>query len=69
MTNGSSTLQYKLYSDSGHTVNVGVTVGTDTIAATGNGLTQTITIYGQIPANQLTTPGVYVDTVTATITY
>ena len=69
MTNGASTLQYKLFSDSGHTTNVGQTVGTDTIAGNGTGITQSVTIYGQILGGQLTTPGVYTDTVTATITY
>ena len=69
MTNGSSTLQYRMYSDAGHTVNIGQTVGTDTVAGVGNGLTQTITIYGQILPSQLSTPGLYTDTVVATITY
>lgn len=69
MSNGSSTLQYKMYSDPAHSVNIGQTVGTDTIPGTGNGLTQTITIYGQVLPSQLSTPGLYTDTVVATITY
>ena len=69
MTNGASTLQYRLFSDAARSVNIGQTIGTDTISGTGNGLTQTLTIYGQILPNQLVTPGIYSDTVTATITY
>jgi spore coat protein U-like protein len=69
MTNGANTLQYTLSSDAAHSVNIGQTIGTDTIAGTGNGSVQTITIYGQILANQYVVPGVYSDTVTATITY
>ena len=69
MTNGLSTLQYKLTSDSSHTTNIGQTIGSDTITGTGNGSPQIITIYGQIPAGQLATTGLYNDTVVATITY
>ncbi len=62
-------LNYGLYSNSGHTTNWGMTVGTDTVTGTGNGSAQAITIYGQIPAGQLVAPGSYTDTITATITY
>lgn len=62
-------LNYGLYSNSGHTTNWGMTVGTDTVSGTGNGSGQAITIYGQIPASQLVAPGSYTDTITATITY
>ena len=69
MTLNSSTLTYGLYSDSARSVPWGYTVGTNTLAGTGNGLVQAITVYGQIPANQAVAPGLYTDTVTATITY
>ncbi len=62
-------LNYGLYSNSGHTTNWGMTVGTDTVTGTGNGSAQAITVYGQIPAGQLVAPGAYTDTITATITY
>ena len=62
-------LNYGLYSNSGHTTNWGMTVGTDTVTGTGNGSAQAITVYGQIPAGQLVAPGSYTDTITATITY
>src|ERR1700722_8945936 len=54
MTNGAATVSYSLYSNAGMTTNWGNTVGTDTVAATGNGASQSYTVYGQIPAQ--TTP-------------
>jgi spore coat protein U-like protein len=62
-------LGYKLFSNSGRTVNWGNTVGIDTVAGTGNGVAQSLTVYGQIPAGQFPRPGNYADTITATITY
>jgi spore coat protein U-like protein len=70
MTGPASTLlNYTLFSNSGRTTNWGNTVGTDTVAGTGNGVAQSLTIYGQIPAGQLVRPGSYTDTITATLTY
>ena len=65
----SSLLSYKLFSNSGYTTNWGNTVGTDTVAGTGSGALQTLTVYGQIPARQFVRPGSYTDTVVATLTY
>lgn len=64
-----ATLHYSLYSNSGRTTNWGNVIGTDTVSGTGNGLAQTLTVYGRIPASQLSAPGVYTDTVTVTLTY
>jgi spore coat protein U-like protein len=69
MVKGSKTLNYSLFSDSGRTTNWGITVGTDTVAGTGTGLAQTLTVYGQVPGGQKPAAGSYADTVTATITY
>jgi spore coat protein U-like protein len=69
MMNGSKTLNYSLYSDSGRTKNWGNTVGTDTLTGTGSGTAQSLTVYGQIPAGQKPVPGSYTDTITATLTY
>jgi spore coat protein U-like protein len=69
MQNGSNLLSYALYSDAGYSTNWGQTVSTDTVAGTGNGSAQTLTVYGKIPAAQYVTPGSYSDTVTATVTY
>jgi hypothetical protein len=47
MTNGASTINYSLYSDSGRTAVWGNTIGTNTVAATGNGASQSYTVYGR----------------------
>jgi spore coat protein U-like protein len=69
MMNGSKSLNYSLYSDSGRTKNWGNTVGTDTVAGTGSGSAQALTVYGLVPSGQIPVPGSYADTVTATLTY
>ncbi|MFJ3054706.1 spore coat U domain-containing protein [Herbaspirillum sp. NPDC087042] len=66
---GGGTLNYSLYRDAAHTNNWGTTIGTDTVAGTGSGLLQTLTVYGQIPAAQTPLAGAYSDTVTVTLTY
>ena len=65
----SALLGYSMYSDSARTVNWGQTIGTDTVAGTGNGSAQAITVYGQAAAGQYVAPGAYADTITATVTY
>jgi spore coat protein U-like protein len=69
MTSGGATVNYTLYSDSGHTTVWGTTIGTNTVAATGNGAAQSYTVYGRIPAQTTPAPGTYADTVTVTVTY
>ena len=64
-----ATLAYSLSSDGPRAVNWGMTVPTDTVAGTGNGSAQALTVYGRIAAAQFVAPGAYSDTVTATITY
>src|SRR5260370_804253 len=65
----SALLGYKLFSNSGYTTNWGNTVGTDTLAGTGSGALQALSVYGQVPAGQYVRPGSYTDTITATVTY
>ncbi len=69
MTSGGATVNYSLYSDSAHTTVWGTTVGTDTVAATGNGTGQGYTVYGRVPPQTTPAPGTYSDTVTVTVTY
>jgi spore coat protein U-like protein len=69
MKSGSYTLNYSLFSDSARTVNWGNTVGTDTVAGTGNGSGQSIIVYGRLPGGQALNIGTYTDTITATVTY
>jgi spore coat protein U-like protein len=71
MTSGTNTLGYKLFQNAALTTNWGNTVGTDTYSNTSStsSLTQTITIYGQIPASEAAAVGSYTDTVTMTVTF
>lgn len=69
MLNGAAALNYTLFSDAARTKNWGNTVGTDTVAGTGNGAAQALTVYGTVPGAQYPTPGGFGDTVTATVTY
>ncbi len=69
LASGTARLGYALYSNAGRTVNWGDTVGTDTVAGTGNGSAQVLTVYGRIAAGQLVRPGTYSDTIIATVTY
>lgn len=58
---------YSLFRDSSRTLNWGQTVGTDTVAGTGSGAAQPITVYGQIGSGEYNKPGTYTDTITATV--
>jgi spore coat protein U-like protein len=69
MSSGSAPINYSLFSNAGMTTNWGQTVGTDTVAGTGNGSGQAYTVYGQIPAQTTPAPGTYTDTITVTVTY
>ena len=69
MTSGDSTISYALYSNAGRTSNWGNTVGTDTVSGTGNGSTQSSTVYGRVAAQSTPAPGTYSDTITMTVTY
>jgi spore coat protein U-like protein len=65
---GGALLNYSLYSNSSYTTNWGNSTGS-WVSGSGTGAVQTLTVYGQIPANQKRISGTYTDTVTATITY
>jgi len=69
MTSGGATVNYTLYSDSGRTTIWGNTVGTNTVAATGNGTGQNYTAYGRVSSQTTPAPGTYTDTITVTVTY
>jgi spore coat protein U-like protein len=69
MTNGANTITYSLYSDSGRTTVWGNTVGTNTVSATGNGASQTYTVYGRVPSQTTPAAATYTDTITVTVTY
>jgi spore coat protein U-like protein len=65
---GTNLLNYSLFSNSGMTINWGNTTGS-WVAGTGNGNAQSLTVYGQVPANQLLAIDNYADTITATVNY
>jgi len=69
MTNGASTINYSLYRDSGRTTVWGNTVGTNTVAGTGNGALQSYTVYGRVPPQATPAAATYSDTITVTVTY
>ena len=69
LTSGANTVNYTLYSNSTRTTVWGNTVGTDTVAATGNGSAQSYTVYGRVPPQTAPAPGTYTDTITVTVTY
>ena len=66
---GGAVLNYSLYRDAARTLNWGNTVGVSTLAGTGNGNAQVLTVYGRMPAQTQPNPGTYSDTVIATLTY
>ncbi|NGZ83605.1 Csu type fimbrial protein [Duganella aceris] len=61
-----STVAYNLYQASGST-NWGNTQGTDTKSGVGSGVSQTITVYGVVPAQATPQPDTYKSTITATV--
>lgn len=69
MTSGGATINYSLFSNAGRTTNWGNTVGTDTVSATGNGASQSYTVYGRVPPQTTPAPATYTDTITITVTY
>jgi spore coat protein U-like protein len=71
MTAGANLLTYNLYTTSGRTVVWGDGTGaTATLAGTGTGSVQSVSVYGRVGLGQTTVPaGSYADTVAVTITY
>ncbi len=62
-------VNYSLFTNAARTANWGNTVNTDTVAGTGNGASQTLTVYGRVPSQTIGSPGAYSDNVTITVTY
>jgi len=69
MALGAARVGYQLYSNSARTAVWGNTVGTDTVAGTGNGNPQNLTVYGNVPAQTTPAAGTYNDTIVVTVTY
>ncbi len=66
---GKQVLNYALFQDANHIHHYGTTLGQNTLHQLGTGSAQVITIYGQIPINQLVETGSYSDTVTILVTF
>ena len=62
-------LSYTMFMDAARSHRWGNTYNFDGVAGTGSGALQSLTIYGRVLAAQPATPGIYTDTVIATITY
>ncbi|MDR6454232.1 Csu type fimbrial protein [Variovorax paradoxus] len=64
------TVPYRLYSNAARTAPWGNVIDTNTVASTGNGLAQALTVYGRVLGSSLNVrPDSYRDTVTVTVTY
>jgi spore coat protein U-like protein len=66
---GKERLNYDLYQDSARTVRWGDKSGQDTLELLATGAPQTATVFGQIPAGQVTPAGNYVDTITVVLLF
>lgn len=69
MSKGAEFVSYGLYRDASRALPFGSTLGVDTLAATGTGLAQTVTIHGRVPSQPTPSPGGYADTIVATVVY
>ena len=69
MSFSGSTVTYGLYQDSARSQPWGNTMGSNTVAGIGTGSSQTLTVYGRIPAQTTPAPGTYTDTIVVTVGY
>lgn len=69
MTSGGATINYSLYTNVGRSTVWGNTVGTNTVAGTGSGVAQNVTVFGRVPSQTTPAPATYSDTIVATVTY
>lgn len=65
--NTGTTVGFQLYQDAGRTTIWGNTQSTNTVAGTGSGAAQTLTVYGQVAPQNTPRPDTYQSTVTATV--
>lgn len=70
MSKGAETVTYGLYKDNARSQVWGdASTPGSTVAGTGNGAVQNLTVYGRVPAQTTPSAGVYTDTVVVTVTY
>lgn len=65
---GGQFVSYELYRNSPRSLRWGNTLGSDTLAGTGSGTAQSLTVYGRV-APQTANLGTYSDTIVVTVTY
>jgi len=68
MSGPGGAIAYQLYRDPGRSQIWGNTTADD-VTGTGDNTTQNLTVYGRVPAQDVSVPGQYSDTVTVTLTY
>ena len=69
MSNGGAQITYGLYQNAGRSQAWGNSTGINTVAGTGTGSGQILTVYGRVPAQTTPAPGTYSDSIIATLTY
>ena len=69
MKSGSNSLAYNLYTSAARTVVWGNGTGGSNIITTPRNLKATLSIYGEIPAQQDLGVGIYTDSITATVSF
>ncbi|RDJ26834.1 spore coat U domain-containing protein [Bosea caraganae] len=69
MSGSGGLVNYSLSRDAGRLQNWGETIGSDTIAGTGNGAGQAYLVYGRVPPQTTPSPALYTDLITVTVTY
>lgn len=69
MVLGANAISYQLYRDSSRTQVWGDTVDTDTVAGSGTGNPQSLTVYGRVTVQPTPPAGNYNDTIVVTVTY
>jgi spore coat protein U-like protein len=69
MSKGAEKITYGLYQNSARSQPWGSTAGTNTVAGTGNGSNQALTVYGRVASQTTPSPGTYTDSVVVTVTY
>jgi spore coat protein U-like protein len=69
MTKGDESVDYGLYRDASRVMPWGSELDADTFSSTGNGITQTIPVYGRVHPQPTPSAGTYTDTVVVTVIY
>jgi spore coat protein U-like protein len=69
MSYGGSQITYGLYQNAARSQPWGNNTGTNTVAGSGTGSGQALTVYGRVPAQTTPAPGTYSDSIIATLTY